>query len=184
MIFAFIFPFTVTAGNLKIIRDADGIPLLTSENAPFPFGAKVQDSKKKLMPLVEEISAQLSIDPSLVSAVITQESGWRRYARSSKGALGLMQLMPRTALNWGVRDAYDPRENITAGSRHLLYLLDLFDRNLPLALAAYHAGEGLVLREGTIPSIKETQNYVKAVQQTYDELAKVRLEKLSRLGAN
>jgi soluble lytic murein transglycosylase-like protein len=98
-----------------------------------------------------------------VKAVIKAESNFDRMAVSRKGALGLMQLMPSTAAEQRVRDAFDPRDNIEGGVSYLRELLERFGHNLPLALAAYNAGPGRVEREGGIPRIAETQQYLAKV---------------------
>ena len=94
-------------------------------------------------------------------AVIEQESNYQARARSKKGARGLMQLMPDTARQYGVRNSYDPKANLEAGVRHLKDLLSRLD--LPLALAAYNAGEGTIHRYGGLPPFPETQNYVRSI---------------------
>lgn len=100
----------------------------------------------------------------LIKAVIQVESEFDRYAVSSKGAQGLMQLMPFTARRFGVTDAFDPRQNIFAGVQYLRILLDMFQGDAALALAGYNAGENAVLRFGGIPPYKETQGYVRKIQ--------------------
>ena len=101
------------------------------------------------------------VDPNLVRAVIKVESAYRPTARSHKGAMGLMQLMPATAREYGVQNAYDPEENINAGVKHLRSLLDRFE--LRLAVAAYNAGAGAVQRYSGIPPYRETRDYVRKV---------------------
>jgi len=114
--------------------------------------------------LVAEHASRLSLRPELVRAVIQVESGFDPFARSPKGAMGLMQLMPATARELGVRNAYDPEENIRAGTRYLRQLLDRYDGDERLALAAYNAGAGAVDRYGRqVPRYKETQDYVRKV---------------------
>jgi hypothetical protein len=116
---------------------------------------------QRLDPLIDRISARNEVDGTLVRAVIQVESGYRERARSPKGAMGLMQLMPATARQYRARDPYDPMTNIDAGTRHLKSLLDRFP--LALALAAYNAGEAAVLRYGGIPPYPETRAYVARV---------------------
>ena len=109
---------------------------------------------------VEAIAATQSLPPQLVHSVIKVESNYDPRAVSSKGALGLMQLMPETARRFGVADAFDPVENIQGGTRYLKYLLELYKGDYNLALAAYNAGEGAVQKYGTVPPYPETINYL------------------------
>ena len=112
-------------------------------------------------PLIEQFSAEHGVDPMLVRAVIQVESAYQPRARSSKGAMGLMQLMPETARRYAVRDPYDPASNIRAGVTHLRALLDRLPLNL--ALAAYNAGEASIRRFGGVPPYAETRTYVSRV---------------------
>jgi len=109
-------------------------------------------------PIIESAATKHDVDARIVKAVIQVESAFRPRARSSKGAMGLMQLMPKTARQYKARNPYDPASNIDAGTKYLKQLLDEFE--LPLALAAYNAGEGAVRRFGGIPPYAETQAYV------------------------
>jgi soluble lytic murein transglycosylase-like protein len=112
-----------------------------------------------------------TIQASLVRAVIVVESGFNPRAVSKRGAIGLMQLQPATARRYGVKDIYDPEQNIRAGTRYLRDLLTRFDSNLELALAAYNAGEEAVERYGRhIPPYAETLNYVPSVMRVYQRL--------------
>jgi hypothetical protein len=109
------------------------------------------------------------LDPALVLAVVSVESGFRPEAVSPKGAQGLMQLMPRTAASLGVADALDPEQNLDGGARHLGQLLERYGGDLTRALAAYNAGEGAVQRHGGVPPYRETRAYVKKVLERYRE---------------
>ena len=107
------------------------------------------------------------MDPALVRAVIQTESNWNPGAMSRKGAIGLMQLIPTTAQRFGAVDAFNPKQNVDAGVRYLRVLLERYNGNLDLALAAYNAGEGAVDRANGIPAYRETRNYVRKVQDAY-----------------
>jgi soluble lytic murein transglycosylase-like protein len=117
--------------------------------------------------LVEQSASRFQVDPDLVKAVIRVESGFDAKAVSSKGAMGLMQLIPATAQRFGVANPFDPKQNIEGGVNYLKHLLDLFGGDLNLSLAAYNAGEHTVQRYGGIPAIPETQNYVRRVTSIY-----------------
>ena len=117
--------------------------------------------------LVREASDRHRVDPALVRAVIETESNWNPKAWSHKGAGGLMQLIPTTAQRWGAYDVFDPQQNIDAGVKHLKWLLERYNGNLDLALAAYNAGEGAVDRVHGVPAYRETRNYVQKVQNAY-----------------
>ena len=107
------------------------------------------------------------MDPALVRAVIETESNWNSSAISRKGAVGLMQLMPTTAQRFGASEYYNPQQNVDAGVKYLKTLLERYDGNLDLALAAYNAGEGAVDRAHGIPAFRETRSYVQKVQSAY-----------------
>lgn len=113
--------------------------------------------------IILSASEKFAVDPDLVRAVIKAESNFNAGAVSRKGAQGLMQIMPRTADELGIIDAFDPEENILGGVRYLRYLLDEFDEDYSLALAAYNAGPSRVAGRNAIPDIAETQDYVKRV---------------------
>jgi soluble lytic murein transglycosylase-like protein len=117
--------------------------------------------------LVREAADRHRVDPALVRAVIETESNWNPKAYSRKGAGGLMQLIPTTAQRYGAYDVFNPQQNIDAGVKHLKWLLERYNGNLDLALAAYNAGEGAVDRAHGVPAYRETQNYVQRVQNAY-----------------
>jgi soluble lytic murein transglycosylase-like protein len=122
--------------------------------------------------LIAAAAREAALDPALVHAVIAVESGYNATARSPKGALGLMQVMPDTGLRYGVRHTalLSPVDNLRAGTRYLVDLMELFDKRLDLVLAAYNAGEKTVQRYGLrIPPYPETQNYVPAVLARYHQ---------------
>ena len=115
--------------------------------------------------LIDEHAARQALSPNLVRAVIQAESAFNPRARSIKGAMGLMQLMPETAAEYGVRDPYDPADNIRAGTAYLASLLRRYDDDEGLALAAYNAGPNAVEKYGrTVPPYKETRNYVARIR--------------------
>ncbi|MDZ4733146.1 MAG: lytic transglycosylase domain-containing protein [Nitrospirota bacterium] len=116
---------------------------------------------------VSRAAQQHHVQPALLLAVMKAESSFNPTAVSRAGAVGLMQLIPETAIRHGVRNLYDANDNITGGAKHLRYLLDRFHGNIRLALAAYNAGERKVERYGQIPPYKETQDYVKKVLVYY-----------------
>ncbi|NTV13632.1 MAG: transglycosylase SLT domain-containing protein [Desulfobulbaceae bacterium] len=117
--------------------------------------------------LIKQAAHRYQVDPHLVKAVIRAESNFDCLARSNKGALGLMQLMPDTAMDMEVADPFDPQDNINGGTRYLSKMLSLFDGNMRLALAAYNAGPAKVIGIGQVPRIKETIDYVRRVQSYY-----------------
>ena len=120
-----------------------------------------------LDPIIEQHAASHGIRPDLIRAVIQVESGFNPDARSPKGAMGLMQLMPATAAELGVVNAYDPEQNIRGGVTYLRQLLERYDGDEELALAAYNAGPGAVARHGNqVPPYRETQDYVEKIRTT------------------
>jgi Transglycosylase SLT domain len=124
-------------------------------------------SEQELEPVIRRHSSQHRLHPALIRAVIKAESGFDPRAVSRSGAIGLMQLMPQTAVRLDVRDMYDPDDNVGGGTRYLRQLLDRFHGNLPLALAAYNAGENAVDHYQTLPPFDETRQYVQKVLRYY-----------------
>jgi len=143
-----------------------------TEKASTPLAGDPSQSmpgnRTRFTPLVEEAASQNRLDAALLHALITTESGYNPRAVSRKGAMGLMQLMPGTASRYGVSDAFDPVQNVHAGARYLGDLLQLFNQDLSLALAAYNAGEKSVIKYGNhIPPYRETVAYVPKVLDYY-----------------
>jgi hypothetical protein len=132
------------------------------DSRPVPVNPKQYD------PVIEEFSTKYGVDSALVKAIIRAESDFDMYAVSRKGAKGLMQLMPQTAIQWKVIDVFDPRQNIEGGVRHLKHLLQTFENNLALSVAAYNAGKEVVIQNYSIPPYNETQNYVRKVLGYYE----------------
>lgn len=133
------------------------------------LSASRAQKRQEFAPLIDAAANKYSLDPALLHAVIRAESGYNPEAVSNKGAAGLMQLMPATASRFGVRDRFDPQENIEGGARYLSELLDMFPADVKLAVAAYNSGENTVKRFGNqVPPIAETQNYVEKVLNYYN----------------
>jgi soluble lytic murein transglycosylase-like protein len=139
------------------------MPVYTVANAPAYRVTRDSATAERFDELVQEHATRQSLRPELVRAVIQVESGFDPRATSSKGAMGLMQLMPDTARLLGVRDAYDPAENIRGGTAYLRQLLNRYGNDEQLALAAYNAGPGAVDRFDGIPPYRETREYVRKV---------------------
>ena len=150
----------------EVVCSASIVERIAPDELPYPEPVVTPDPlPAPYRDLVDAAAAREGVDAKLVDAVIRVESGYRPGARSRKGAMGLMQLMPETAQRYAVRDPYDPTDNINAGTRHLKSLLDRFE--LSLALAAYNAGEAAVARFRGIPPYAETQNYVRQVLRLF-----------------
>ena len=141
---------------------------MNSENSITGFAhPAVSIDRDGVEKLVLEAAERHRVDPALVRAVIQAESNWNPKAYSRKGAGGLMQLIPTTGKRYGANDLFDPQQNINAGVKYLRTLLERYNGNLDLALAAYNAGEGAVDRAHGVPSFRETRSYVQKVQNAY-----------------
>jgi hypothetical protein len=157
----------VKAGNLLKILRVEGKPKRRA-SCPLGTGATRVASRRhpasgEIAKLVRSLAPKYSLDPNLVLAVIEAESGFNSRARSPKNAQGLMQLIPATASRFGVKDVWDPEQNLRGGMAYLRWLLNHFDGDVKLALAGYNAGERAVERHGGIPPYDETQSYVKKI---------------------
>jgi soluble lytic murein transglycosylase-like protein len=139
----------------------------TLSSASPELGVAEVANRQKIEVMIREVSARYNVDPALIRAVIETESNWNSSAISRKGALGLMQLVPGTARQLGVDNAFDPRQNLDGGVRYLHTLLERYNGDLDRALAAYNAGPGAVDRARGIPQFRETRDYVRKVTDSY-----------------
>ena len=131
------------------------------------FSTRLPRTGRKLSDTIDEIAQEHGVSPALVKAVIRVESNWNPNAISPMGAVGLMQVLPSTARRVGVRNPYDPQSNIRAGVKYLRQLLDMFENDEALALAAYNSGPAKVQKYGDIPPFKETRAFVSRVMHYY-----------------
>ncbi len=166
-------------GKMVFINETDMELRAAAKRGGAAAAANLVERRKQSLAEVQghiDVEArQHQVDPNLVRALIEVESAWNPRAVSYKGALGLMQLMPATATRYGVGDAFDPKQNVSAGVRHLRYLLDQFKGNVRLALAAYNAGENAVTRNGGVPPYRETQDYILKLEALYGRLGSLKL---------
>lgn len=182
IIFIFLFATTSAWADKICIKELDGEKVYTNlcgkvstkivikkipEKKINPSPLTYSYSREELEKIVEEKSTQYGVDSKLIKEMIKEESNWNPNAVSPKGAMGIMQLIPSTALLMGVKNPFDPVENIDGGIRYMKYLLERFNGNVTLALASYNAGPNLVESLGRIPNISETQNYVKRISLRY-----------------
>jgi soluble lytic murein transglycosylase-like protein len=136
----------------------------SSQNSP----ARAGFTQREIDAAIEQAASRHNVDPNLVRALVKVESNFNPNAVSRKGAMGLMQLMPQTARQLNLKNPFDPQQNIDAGVRHLKQLLDNYNGDVRLSLAAYNAGSGAVSRSRGIPRYSETQNYVRRITNLYD----------------
>jgi soluble lytic murein transglycosylase-like protein len=158
---------------------ADEVSAIEPEDTFAPPPKPLVSAKTNFRDLVETSAARYQVDADLISSVIATESNFNARAVSRKNARGLMQLMPETAARLGVRNVFDPQENIDAGTRYLGNLLQRYRNDLALALAAYNAGPQRVEQYGRVPPFAETLSYVHKVQRTYQNSKAAPVDKKS-----
>ena len=178
--------FATGAALAQLFAGTSSTPL-TVEGEPtrdpaFTLESTVLVERVPLPAELVRVSNQYNLDPMLVSAVIEVESGFDPSAVSTRGAVGLMQVLPETAALVGFPEAADPATNLEAGCRYLAWLLDSFGGDVELALAAYNAGPGAVRRWGTIPPYRETRAFVARVADSYRRLSGLELRTAVRMG--
>jgi soluble lytic murein transglycosylase-like protein len=157
-----------TDRRYKLYLSTEREPSALARTISYRYRSFSNADRKRYEAHVMAAAREYELDPALIHAVISAESGYNPLARSPKGAKGLMQLMPATAERYGVRNPLDPRQNIYGGSAYLRDLLTLFGNDMQLALAAYNAGEGAVMQHGRIPPYRETVEYVPKVLSYYN----------------
>jgi Transglycosylase SLT domain/Sel1 repeat len=150
----------------EVVAEMKGVKPAAVASCRRPETPQLQ-APAKILKLVEDMAPQYGLDPALVLAVISVESNFRANVVSPMNAQGLMQLIPVTAARFGVTNPFDPKENIRGGMKYLRWLLSYFGGNVPLAVAAYNAGEGAVVKHRGIPPYAETKAYVRKVLSVY-----------------
>ncbi|PIE91215.1 MAG: hypothetical protein CR997_02050 [Acidobacteria bacterium] len=174
-LFGQLYSYRTPSGRLLITDKAikkPGYKLLSSKGTrktrkASRFNRKYQLSSNQIDTLVKPIAKTYNVDANLIKAVIEVESSRNYRVVSHKGAQGLMQLIPSTAIRFGVRNAFNPSENIRGGTKYLRFLLGYFEGNVDHVLAAYNAGEVAVDNHGGIPPFKETRNYIRKIRKLY-----------------
>jgi soluble lytic murein transglycosylase-like protein len=156
-----------TDRRYKLYLATEKEPGAVARTISYRYRSFAKADRKRYEAHVIAAAREYELEPALIHAVISAESGYNPLARSAKGAKGLMQLMPATAERYGVRNPLDPRQNIYGGAAYLRDLLTLFGNDMQLALAAYNAGEGAVMQHGRIPPYRETVEYVPKVLSYY-----------------
>lgn len=175
-----VFLLSAQTAPIVLVQDAQGRQVYINPDTPAPpslsnftrlmkpaAAGPQTPAPPQIQSLIDQTAGRFQIDPKLVNAIIRVESGFNTRAVSSKGAEGLMQLIPATAERFGVANPFDSEQNIQGGVTYLRYLLDRFNGSVPLSLAAYNAGENRVDRDRGIPAIPETINYVRKVTSLY-----------------
>jgi len=175
-----VFELTPNGNLVEISRPAgqiDATPVIRRQYGPkaYPVSDSSQ-SQNTVRKHIEAAAIRFGVDRNLVDAVAWQESRYNPRARSTAGALGVMQLMPGTARQLGVHNPHDVEQNVVGGTAYLRQQLERFGNNVPLALAAYNAGPGAVTKYGGIPPYRETQNYVRQIMRRLSTTSAVRAQ--------
>lgn len=153
--------------NSSMASKAEKTSDSSQEKVFSPASGSKRIPNEQLDAIIDKYASKNNLDSAFVKALIKQESGFQTTAKSHCGAMGLMQLMPATASSLGVNNAFDAEQNVAGGTKYLKGLMDRYQGNKELALAAYNAGSGAVQKYGGIPPYAETQNYVKKVLSNY-----------------
>lgn len=149
-----------SVSNISMVQALQGL-------SPEKAQPAVYSNKSQLLGMINKVAQKHGVDEKLVQALIKQESGFNPNAKSKVGAIGLMQLMPATAKAMGVQDPYNATQNVEGGVKYLKSMLNKYNGNIILALAAYNAGPGAVDKYSGVPPYKETENYVKSILANY-----------------